>query len=274
MGSAGGKMDWLGKNPKAIAPLRVSSYNQRENTSHTTQENEIRRYCEEAGLELVKVFPLVESARRSELRKKYVEALNWGVNNRIRHIVFYKFDREARNLTDNERNENLVRDDKIVLHYVSDRKVYHKHSPDTDFFMRDINAVTNKHYSRELSTKVKAATHTKAESGWYPGTHTPLGYLHQKLKDDQGREFRRGSIIVPDPNEKVRRQILREFELRGVHKLSLGEIRKQIIAEKLIPLDRRASYAISSIDRRLKSRFYIGFFEWQGKEYLTVAKNR
>ena len=85
------------------------------------------------------------------------------------------YDRETRNLSDAESNEKLVRLDKIVLHYVRDRKVLHKFSPDSDFFLRDIQAVSNKQFVRNLSAKVSDALLAKAEDGNYPGNWPPLG---------------------------------------------------------------------------------------------------
>ncbi|MDZ4660427.1 MAG: hypothetical protein SGJ18_02285 [Pseudomonadota bacterium] len=38
----------------------------------------------------------------------------------IKHILFYIGSREARNLTDNEKNERLIKEDKIIIHYVSE----------------------------------------------------------------------------------------------------------------------------------------------------------
>jgi hypothetical protein len=217
----------------------------------------------------VRVFSIVETASKSEARKQFKSARAWALANNVRHIVFLSSDREARNLKDNEENEVLVRQDRMVLHYAQDRKVLHKYSPDSDFFMRDVSCVTNKHYSRVLATKVKDGTQTKAESGWFPSTHLPDGYVHQKLKDDSGRELRRRSIIVLDPNKLTCRRVLREFELRA-EGCSLYAIRKQVIAEKLVPLEGRAKYHVSGIDRRLKSKFYIGRFDWRGVEYTGM----
>ena len=92
-------------------------------------------------------------------------------------LLYYKFDRETRNLTDNERSENDARSNKYVLHYVSEDKIFHKETPDSDFLMRDYSAVGNKHYSQDLTTKISNATRIKAESGWSPVTVPPWGLV-------------------------------------------------------------------------------------------------
>lgn len=262
------KETWLGKNKKAIAPLRVSSSGQEGNTSWLTQKHECEEYCRRHGLELIETVPIVETARTSELRVKYKSAISKALKEGIQHVLFHKYDREARNLTDNENNEILVRAGKIVIHYVADGKVLYKNSPDTDFLMRDYHAVQNKHYSRDLSTKVRKATRAKAETGWWPGCRPPDGYINQKLKTDKGFEQRRGTIIVLDSNEQTVRRVRREFEIRAQTPTpSWREVRNQIIREGLIPSDLIKKYYAGSIERRLKNIFYDSRFEWNGIEY-------
>ncbi len=259
---------WQGKNKKAIAPLRVSSSGQEGNTSWLTQKRECEEYCRRHGLELIAAVPIVETARKSELRTKYKAAIAKALRDGVQHILFHKYDREARNLTDNETNEDLVRAGKIVLHYIADQKILHKNSPDSEFFNRDIQAAINKNYSRDLSTKVRKATRAKAETGWWPGCRPPDGYINQKLKTDRGFEQRRGSTIVVDPNEQTRRRVVREFEIRAQRETpSWREVRNQIIREGLISPTELKNYHSGSIERRLKNIFYDGRFEWSGIEY-------
>lgn len=259
--------EWMGKNRDAIAILRVSSHRQKGNTSHDVQESEIVAYNKFLGLNLVQVFRVTESAKDSDQRRQYRAALTWAMDNGIRHIEFYMYDREARNLTDNEKNEKLVRQDRIVLHYVSEKKVIHKNSPDSDFFMRDIQAVTNKQFLRNLSTKVNDAMRAKAEDGWFPSNHLPLGYVHQHKRDEFGRELKRGTTIVRDPYDKKVRQAQREFELRGYERMTLTQIKEQLVAEGFISQKQGRNYE-SSIERRLKNKFYSGYFDWPKQDGL------
>jgi DNA invertase Pin-like site-specific DNA recombinase len=202
-------------NNKAIGLVRVSSTGQEHNQSTALQEDGHRRYCEAKGLELVEIVPLVETARRSDLRKEYHRARNRALQLGIGNLLFSRYDREARNLTDNEDNENLVRQGKIVLHYVFDNKALSKDSPDSDFFQRDIQAAMNKHYSRDLSSKIRNAMAAKAAQGWSPIARPPDGYINQKMKNDKGLDRRRGSIITEDPNSRTVKRVQREFEIRA-----------------------------------------------------------
>jgi len=262
------KNEWIGKNNKAIAPLRVSSNGQEGNTSWLTQKRDCEEYCRKHGLELVDTVQIVESASKSELRTKFKEVLKQAFKKNIHHVLFHKTDRESRNLTDNEANETLVRQGKIVIHYVAEDKRLYKNSPDSDFLMRDYHAVQNKHYSRDLSTKVRKSAQMKAESGWWPGCRPPEGYLHQKLKSEKGFEKRRGTIIVIDSNTQNVKRIQREFELRAEHPTpTYIQIRNRIIAEGLVPKEQIKNYYPGNIQRRLENIFYDGRFTWNGIEY-------
>ncbi|AFY01150.1 resolvase [Bdellovibrio bacteriovorus str. Tiberius] len=254
------------RNRKAIALLRVSSKRQEGNNSHQVQEEKVVEYCGEFDLELVDTRRIVESAKRSDLRKKYADAIQTALRNDIYNVLFYMNDREARNLTDNENNERLVKEGKICIHYVNDRKVLHSKSPASDFLMRDFYAVQNKNYSRVLSEKVNDAMRFKAETGCFPGNRPPLGYIHQKIKSACGKEMKRGTVVVPDTNEGNLRWVRREFELRS-QGMTIEQIRDRILSENLVPPSKRYSYSVHGVEERLKNKFYWGSFDWQGIEY-------
>lgn len=245
-------MNWKNnQNKKSIAIVRVSSKRQEGNSSHEIQEDKIRRYCSDNGLELVEIRKIVESAKRSDFRKKYSDAIHFALSKKVFHILFYMNDREARNLTDSEKNEILVREGKVVIHYVNDNKVFHQNSSSSDFLSRDINAVMNKNFSRVLGEKVNDSMRKKASDGWYPGNHPPLGYIHQKQVDAYGKIQKRGTIIVPDPDPRRRRQVQREFELRA-QGLSIELIREKVIAEGLVERLKIPQYSKHGIESRLK----------------------
>jgi site-specific DNA recombinase len=257
---------WKLDSTQALAILRVSSYGQKDNTSRDVQDTEITAYATGHGLSIVKREPIVESAKDSENRDKYHAAIAWALANKVRHLLFYMSDRESRNFTDMERMEKLILQDKIVVHYVRDRKQLHRWSPPSDFSMREIQTWQDKQLSRTISVKVNDAMLKKAEDGWYPGNIPPLGYKHQKRKDEFGNELKRGTTIVRDPEERKVRQVQREYELRA-QRLSYEEIRRTIIEEGFIPAHKARSYFPGCIEQRLKNPFYRGTFTWQGNQY-------
>lgn len=261
------KTDWIGLNRRSIGIVRVSSSRQEGNVSHETQEAEIRSYCTTHGLELVEVIRLVESAAVGKVRKKYDAAMKQALSQGCRHVLFYVYDRETRNQTDAEKNEQLVREDRVVLHYVREGKVLHKDSADTDFFMRDIQAATNKQFIRALQTKVIDSMEQKAQGGWFPSNHVPLGYIVTRPRDESGRELKKlPSIVVKDPDERSVRWVRREFDLRA-RGLTYDKIRDKCVAEGLVPQRLQKAYTKSTIEYRISNPFYAGRFVWRGKEY-------
>jgi DNA invertase Pin-like site-specific DNA recombinase len=257
----------LSSNRRSVAILRVSSRKQTDNTSHEVQEREVADYAKSNGLNLVKVYKITESARHSKNRKQYRAALDFILSEGVRHILFYMQDREARNLQDLEDNENLIKNDQIVIHYVHDRRVLDKNSPESEFFSRDVHGVMNKNLSRVISAKVKDSMRYRAQMGWFPGGLVPLGYTYVRPKGADGREIRRApATIEVDPNETHVRLVRREFELKA-QGYSLDKIRESNIASGLVPNYMLPTYHRTSIDVRLHNRFYLGKFMWEGVEY-------
>jgi site-specific DNA recombinase len=266
--------DWMEGNNKAIKIIRRSSRGQKDNTSAKTQNDGIDTYCDRLKLDVIRSFDIIETASKREKRKQFKEIDKWATKNKIRHRVYFKSDRETRNLTDNELAEDAIKANQYVLHYAHENKVFHKDTPDGDFLMRDYQAVGNKHYSRDLRTKSAMSLMAKADSGWFPGRVPPWGYYHKRLKNDHGYERARGTIIAIDYKGWKIQVVQREFELRGTPNnlypdgiMPIVAVRKQIIKEGLVPTQNIKSHNKSSIDKRLKNVFFDDRFRWKGEEY-------
>lgn len=156
----------------------------------------------------------IRAARNGD-RKKYRAAIEKATFLGAKQIPYYMNDRECRNWTDHESTEKLARSGAISVHYVKDGKVLDESTSYNDFLMRDVVALTNVHFIRNLKTKVVDAMKAKAESGWMPANHVPLGYVHQKMRDGNGKELKRETKLARNPDESVILQVQREFELRA-----------------------------------------------------------
>jgi predicted site-specific integrase-resolvase len=142
------------KNKNTVAILRVSSARQKDGASHDVQEQRTKEYCEEMGLKLVKVFIITESAKKSQDRVKYHNAMEFVNANKCGNIVFYMPDREARNMTDIEENQESVLNGEFNIHYVSERKVLHRDSATTDFMSREFAGLISRDFIRVLRKRV------------------------------------------------------------------------------------------------------------------------
>lgn len=256
------------RNKNAVAILRVSTVKQTDGgVSHQVQEDKCQEYSKELELNMVKVFTFAESAKNSQDRKKYHEAMAFVKKNNIGNVLFYMSDRESRNLTDGEENERAVLRGEFNIHYVNERKIFHQNSPISEILARDIHLAMAKSTSRTTAVKVTDAMARKAEMGWYPSNNPPLGYITQKITDKEtGRTRNRGTTIALDPNENNRKIVLREFELRAKG-FSYEEIRKTVLSEGLLTERKALKYRKSTIEHRLKNPFYRGEFDWKGKRY-------
>ena len=230
-------------------------------------------YTERVELQVAATVPFQESAKRSQMRAQFHAAISKARSENIRHIVFYMWDRVARNSTDTEFLEDLIREGEIVLHIASGGNVLHANSDDSDFFMLDINIAQAKQENRTRRRKTIDGMEQRCRNGWYP-SKVPSFYWNEPVTDD-GRILKRGSI-VRGPTEEGRRLVRREMELH-LQGFSLDCIRERCLSEGLVPAKQIASYHRSSVDHHLKQEFYAaipiphdGFksqFVWRGTWY-------
>ncbi len=258
---------WLGASRKALGIVRVSSRKQSDNNSPEIQREGIEAYAKALQLELTSVVVIEESAKDSGTRFKFHEALQGARKARIRHLIFWVWDRIARNYTDVERLEEQVREDLFVLHLANDRRVLFAGSTDSEWLTADINTLTSKHYARELRRRAIESMAAKAQEGWYPA-HVPLGYRNVRLTTPDGDLKKRGGTveIIPEGKKLVRRMV--ELRVKG---FSLLRIAEQVVQEGIVPPRHmrrfQAKNAGSRVELVLKDPFYKGEFEWRGKTY-------
>jgi DNA invertase Pin-like site-specific DNA recombinase len=105
------------------------------------------------GLHVAQSRSFQESAKKSQLRAEFHAAIDDARRNKIRHLVFYVWDRITRNFTDAEILEELVRDGEITLHIASGGSVLHANSDDSEFFLFDINVAQAKQDNRNRRRK-------------------------------------------------------------------------------------------------------------------------
>lgn len=269
--------DWK-KNPnkKALAIIRRSSHGQKDNTSADTQMDAIKAYALRNGLEFV-VEPeaIVETAYNSKRRDKYNRIIESGLKLGAKHLLFYDASRESRNQQDLAKNTDMILKGEIIVHHVSENRAYWTGSSNSDLLLRGIGGVINENYSRENGAKMKAAYRTKAENGWFPFRHTPLGYIHFKKKDEYGNPIKGTATVIPDPDPSKVRLVRREFELRA-QGYSYEHIHQTTLAENLVPTSLLKTYSKQAIEKRLKNPLYRGHFfvdgiRYEGKHELIVS---
>ena len=158
---------WDADNDRAMLICRISDRKQKDGVSLDAQERQQREYARMVDLHVVKTRPFQESAKRSKMRVEFHAAIAEARREKIRHLVFYVYDRIARNFTDAEMLEDLIRDGEVVLHIVSNGSVLHRDGADSDFFMFDMNIAHAKQDNRNRTSKTIDGMIERSLQGWY-----------------------------------------------------------------------------------------------------------
>lgn len=119
------KQDWLGGNSHAIAILRAVSINRADpEASFRDQEVKVRQYARANGLRLPEeaIARVIETGMRFKgSQREYF--IKMAVRKKIRHVIFEGRDRFARNLAGDDWCQELVSENKVVLHFVKEKCV-------------------------------------------------------------------------------------------------------------------------------------------------------
>jgi site-specific DNA recombinase len=233
----------------AVSYARVSTREQeREGYSIPAQRKLLAEYARARGFHIEREFIDVESAKNPG-RKEFSNMVRLlESDGACRIVLVEKTDRLYRNRTDALAFEGLIEKRGAEIHLVKEARVIGKNSRSQDKFMHDIHVAVAKHYVENLKEEVKKGMREKAEQGIYPG-RAPFGYRNNSLTRSIDLHPERGPVVK------------RIFELYASGAYSLVTLRKTVLNELGTKLSRAYFETI------LKSRFYLGYFVWQGVEY-------
>jgi DNA invertase Pin-like site-specific DNA recombinase len=234
---------------------RISDRKQKDGVSLEAQDHHGREYADRVGLRVIVAKPFQESAKKSQLRAEFHAAVDEARRQKIKHLIFYVWDRITRNFTDAEMLEEMIRDGEIVVHIASGGTVLHADSDDSEFFLFDINVAQAKQDNRARRRKTIDGMEQRCRNGWYP-SRTPSFYAQVPTLDENGRPKRRGGTVA-GPTDDGRRLVRREMDLH-LKGFSLERIRRKCREEGLVPARYLATYTATQIDNHLKNIFYAG----------------
>ena len=184
-----------------IALARVSSREQeREGFSLEVQEVALRRYAEQHGGVISKLFRIAETATKPDERRTFKELLQYAKKNAssIAGVLFFKVDRAARNLFDYVELERLENDYGVEVVYVTQPT---ENTP-AGRMMRRTLANMASFYTEQQSLDVKDGLLRRVQSGLFVGK-APFGYLN----------VRRNGRSLVDVDGKNASKVKRIFEL-------------------------------------------------------------
>ena len=150
---------------KAIILTRVSTKMQEEGLSLLAQSNRLQDYAERKGLEVIRTFEIVESSTHGE-RKQFMEMINFCKKQKETiAIVADTVDRVQRSFKESVLLDELMRKDKIELHFYREGMVLNSKSTSVDIMRWDFSVMGAKAYVLQLSENVRRSTEQKNKNG-------------------------------------------------------------------------------------------------------------
>jgi site-specific DNA recombinase len=232
---------------KAIILVRVSSKDQEDGHSLDAQRERLIKYCARHNFDILEIFTITESSTRGE-RKKFMDMIEFAKRQKgTVAIVADAVDRVQRSFKDSVYLDDLVRRDKIELHFFRENMIIGREASASDHMRWDFCVLGAKSYVMQLSENVKRSIDYKIRQGQWYGP-APLGYLNQR--DDRGN-----SIIVHDP---IRAPLVyRLFSEYATGAYTLSDMQRRC---KEFGLTSKAGKELSksTLYRMVQSIFYYG----------------
>ena len=238
----------------AVGYRRVSSDEQKDKYSIPAQIEQQEKYAKDKGLTIVKAWEVSESAKEPG-RKGFNEMLNFVKKHKIKHILFKKADRSARNETDAATIVRLARTTDVSFHFIEDNMILNKNSKNYEFTIYMINAVFAALMPRDLSNNVSNSLIKKAKMGHYPMV-APIGY----------KNIRVNKISLIQPDKEKAPFIKKMFELYASGLYSYKSLAKKMQDEgfKISPCTKCTKRNVELI---LNNPIYMGDFIFKGVRY-------
>jgi site-specific DNA recombinase len=166
----------------------------------------MKEVAEREGLHIVgEPIDESKSAKRPNVRPKFMALLQEIEDGKIDGIICWKLDRLSRNPTDSGRIQQLLQDGKLQ-HIQTTEKSYF---PEDNAIVFSVEAGMSNQYIRELADNTKRGMRSKAEKGDKPGV-PPVGYLNDKLN----------KVIIADPENFKLVRILWDKMLTGTYSMA------------------------------------------------------
>lgn len=188
----------------AVIMARVSTREQEDGYSIEAQKYRLQNYCERQGLEVIKVFEIVESSTKGD-RRKFMDMIKFCKSQRQPvAIVADKVDRVQRSFREYPLLDDLIRSNKIELHFNTEGYVIHSQSASAQRLMWSVGVVVSQSFVDSLRDNVKRAIDQKIRQGEYV-SRAPLGYLN--VRDTAGR----ADIVLDEARAPLVRRIFTEY---------------------------------------------------------------
>lgn len=196
---------------KAVILTRVSSAEQTEGHSLAAQKHRLEQYCARRGLQVIQIFEIVESSTRGS-RKEFQALLQFiRAQKELVALVADKVDRVQRSFRESVILDDLVKQEKLELHFYTEGMIIGRSSKPHELLQWDFAVLGARSYTLNLSENVRRSFEQKRRNGEWTGP-APLGYRNTRV---DGRAH-----IEPDPDTAPVVRRLFEMYASGLYPLS------------------------------------------------------
>jgi len=244
---------------KAIILARVSTKEQEEGHSIAAQRQRLVDYCARKGLDVIRTFEIVESSTRGE-RKEFTAMLEFAkAQKEMIAIVADAVDRFQRSFKESVLIDELIKKEKVELHFHREGMVIGKGASSTDILRWDFSVVGAKSYVLNLSENVRRSLEYKRRNGEWGGK-APLGYLNQ-------RDVNNKSTLIRDPERAFLVRMLFEEYAKGALSISGDLVRMARVWGLRNKTRKGGALSASQIQHILMNPFYYGEMRIKGEMY-------
>lgn len=228
---------------------RVSTINQRDNTSLENQKKGIEQYCQAYGIELDGIFNEQISGAKKE-RPELDKLMELVRNNEVERVIVFKLDRLGRNMS------HLIsltdEFESLGVQFISISESIDTSTASRRLFKNILASISE--FEREMiRDRVYSGKIAKAESGLWPGGKPPIGF---KLVD--------GKIEIDEEQANIVRSIFQMYTHKK-KQLSMTKIMNHL-NEHEITTPSGSKWTSRGILNILKNPAYRGKAVWGGFE--------
>lgn len=229
---------------RAAIYVRVSTYEQAER-GYSIQEQikECRKYCEQKGWKVVRIYKEKGVSGKNLYRPKLQILFNHAENNEFDVIAFWKLDRLTRSLSDLCDLVDYFEEINIKISCVTEP--FDTTTPNGRFFIQMKGAVAE--YERRLTLeRSKIGIRARAREGKWKGGKTPYGYKYNK--DTEKLEI----------NQEEANTVKQIFKLY----LELGTINDvtRYLNQNQVPTRNAVKWSNTSVGNILSRKLYTGVY--------------
>lgn len=231
--------------------LRVSTLEQADHGwSIEGQYKEIREYCEKEKLTVVRVYRDLGFSGSDMERPGLQKMLEQSWSGEYTKVIIWKYDRLSRNNMDFPALLHFL--NKNDVNVVSIKELTPNDDSPYNEFVIGILGLISSLERRVFIMRSRMGMKVRLEKGFYKGSHSPYGYNYNPET---------GHLELDPIESNVVKDIFEKYlELGSIFKL------RGYCNSKGYPTKKKRKWSLSTFERILKNRVYLGYYIYRGIE--------